>query len=123
MAFYLNYDEILNKGLEVYVKEHLSEYYDIFFFDKLDDWKDEWEYRWLLISNNSGYEYVNYDDSLKAVILGIDFPLENEIFILEYCKKLGIPAFRMNWQNGRPAKGLLYDPETGKIRINKRHQN
>ncbi len=107
--FHVDYDELKTLGYEKFIKKHIKENFQELYFEKMLDWKDECEYRWVLISDeNSDYEYVQYLDSLEAIILGVDFPPVYETIIEKYSKKYNINVVRMDWYNGKPSVIPVY---------------
>ncbi|MBT2727821.1 DUF2971 domain-containing protein [Bacillus sp. ISL-75] len=117
-AFYLNYDDIKKDGIEECAKNHLNLYNNELFFSKTPDWKDEWEYRYVVFSNQQNeYENVKYEDALERIILGADFPRVYETLIVEYCKKYNISASKMFWNNGGSGSVGIYNHESGISKI------
>ena len=60
-----NQERLLNKLFENYFLESR-------FFKKHFDWKDESEFRWLVLSKEETDLYIDFKDSLEAIILGCD---------------------------------------------------
>ena len=118
-SFNFDYDEVRKLGLENVAINHIKKYYEVLYFEKSLDWKEECEYRWVLLGAGSNYEYVEYKDSLVSIILGADFPQIYEMIIAEYCKKKKIHAARVFWNNGRPSILPVYIPETDESFINR----
>ncbi|MEK4650852.1 DUF2971 domain-containing protein [Niallia sp. FSL W8-0954] len=107
--FHVDYDELKSLGYEKFIKKQVKENYQELYFEKMLDWKDECEYRWVLVSDeNSEFEYVHYKDSLVAIILGVDFPPVYETIIESYSKKFKINVVRMYWNNGQPSVLPVY---------------
>lgn len=112
----LNYSEIKHMGIKDFVERHLTTYNKELFFEKLTDWKDECEYRWVLFSKESNqFEYVKFADSLVAIVLGIDFPPVYESILEIYSKKFNVHVVRMNWYNGVPTIHPVCSPEESHI--------
>lgn len=112
--FHVDYDELKTLGYDKFIEKHVKENYQELYFEKMLDWKDECEYRWVLISNeNSDYEYIQYMDSLVAIILGVDFPPVYETIIESYSKKFNVNVVRMDWYNGNPSVLPVYTVEDG----------
>lgn len=86
--------EILEKNLGRYL------------YSKYRDYRDEQEFRVSLYSDYfkaSESLYVNFADSLEAIILGSRFPVPYIENILRYEKELGVSVYQMDWYNGRPS--------------------
>ncbi len=65
---------------------------------KLPVWEYESEYRWIVCSQKPDELYIPYEDSLKAVVLGLNFNLD-------YLPKLkaqlkNIPIYRLRYESG-----------------------
>ncbi|MBM7605973.1 hypothetical protein JOC75_004001 [Metabacillus crassostreae] len=107
----INSEEIQSLGLKLFSKQHLNKYYKELFFEKMLDWKDESEYRWVFFSNEDRhYEVFKFQDALVGIILGVDFPPVYETIIESYCKKSNIHVIRMDWYNGKPNILPVYTP-------------
>ncbi len=65
------------------------------FFKKSIDWKEECEYRWLLFGQTEKPIYVSIEDSIEAVVLGSQFPLNQWSQVRAYCQQIGSPCFRL----------------------------
>ncbi len=62
-AFNLPYYQITRYGLKDYLyKIHFKKYRNELFFNKLLDWRDQQEYRLILIGNEEGYIDVPFKD-------------------------------------------------------------
>lgn len=118
-TFNINFADA-NKNMEESVKKHVLKHSRGLFFSKFHDWKDECEFRWVLLSSlKNEYEYLNYEDSLEAIIIGADFPKIYEPIIEAYCEKFKINAAKMFWMNGMPYIHPGYEAETGESYLNK----
>jgi hypothetical protein len=108
----LDFNEISISNLTDFSWKHCEKYMKELFFEKMMDWKEEWEYRWILFSNGqSNYEYFNYGDALDSIILGLDFPEAYYPIIGNYCKEFKVSAYKLRWFNGF-ALIAMYDNET-----------
>ena len=57
------------------MREHVKTHAKNFFFKKAQDWRDEREYRWVYCAKPDDSEIlVPIEESLKQVVLGVDFP-------------------------------------------------
>ena len=85
------------------VARHIDQHYRDFYFLKSDDWASEYEYRVLLTSaTGERYEYVDYGNSLVAVVVGYRFPAYQLAGALALCERRGIALRRMWWEGGAP---------------------
>ena len=90
--YFLNLSLHHVSDIETYLKsEQIPKNKDEYFFRKILDWKDEQEYRWVIISNNTDYELIDIKPSLKGIIVGDKFP---EIY--NYCLKYLNNKYKVN---------------------------
>lgn len=88
------YIEDKNKFFEALVR---NDFIKSKFFKKHYDWRDEHEYRWLVISNKTTDLYINFEDSLEAIVLGCDVkPVYFPIF-----KEYNVPVFYLDFVYGK----------------------
>ena len=95
----------LNTDRGLSVDEFIQKNYESYLFCKLLDYRDEQEYRICLYSDSFKEKdvcEVDYLDALEAIILGCKFPKAYWTNTDHYQKKLGVPAFYMQWLNGVP---------------------
>jgi hypothetical protein len=111
LAFHLDHREILAGSLESVLRAKVDRHHRTYFFTKAEDWSSEIEWRWVLRGADSEPEYVSIRDSLKAIVLGEDFPSVYEPAIVPFGERYGVPIARMHWMNGRPqASPGPYEP-------------
>jgi hypothetical protein len=92
-------EDIYENGLSNTIEPHLRKNNESLFFTKHLDWRDEWEHRWIIRSEEEKAEYVSITNCLKAVILGGECDLSNQSEILKACNILEIPVFKI-FQHG-----------------------
>lgn len=93
---------------EKYIHDNLEGY----LFLKLEDYRDEQEYRIVLYSkyfNNKDEVLINYLDSLEGIILGCKFPQVYIEMVMEFCKRLKVNLYYLFWSNGEPYLETIYD--------------
>lgn len=71
-----------------------------FFFRKLLDWKDENEYRFVVVSKSANQISIPIDNSLVTIILGWQFPEDDLEEIIELGKKYKVHVYQMEYYNG-----------------------
>lgn len=89
-----------------FTKRFIEMYIDKLLFTKLEDYKDESEYRYAVHSNSfidKNEIYINISNTLEGIILGTKFPKEYVVNIFNYSEETGIPVFSMTWENGVPS--------------------
>ncbi|MDP4146283.1 MAG: DUF2971 domain-containing protein [Bacillota bacterium] len=101
-AFSLDYSDIQKHGLQKVLKRYITKYNNTFFFKKAMDWQNEWEYRFILIDNDIKSKYFSIKDSIRGLILGVDFPKDYELDISAFSKRYNVPIVRILWRNGHP---------------------
>lgn len=96
--------DVLRSGIEIedYAFKHLQQNYKGLFFEKNLDYRDENEFRIVVITKSTGYLTYNYNDSLIAVVVGVDFPASYGKSIEEMAVASGAALRRAKWQNGKP---------------------
>ncbi|MCK8060971.1 DUF2971 domain-containing protein [Fusibacter sp. A2] len=99
----INSDALINFR-DFFITEHLIRYREDLFFTKNTDWKDEFEYRLLLLTDNKKSDYfIDIHNSLKAVFCGLDFPdvyMSSLRNLLEYSN---VEIYRLVLSNGVPS--------------------
>ena len=69
------------------------------YFKKSIDWKEECEYRWLLFARTEKPIYVSIENSIKAVVLGSRFPLNQWSQVKDYCREIGSSCFWLEYRH------------------------
>jgi hypothetical protein len=90
---------------EISLMELIESNLKAFLFLKLEDYRDEQEYRMCLYSSTFDDKEglsIGYGDSLKAIILGCRFPAQYVINMHYYMKEQNIALFQLLWENGVP---------------------
>jgi len=110
---WLDYSDIIKYGLTNGIRKHYSDNYQHYFLSKFPDWQGESEYRWLIHSPTKEPELISIEGTMKAVLVGSEFPKVYEPAIKKICKELNVSAGRMHWNNGMPDPNFLeiYDPK------------
>lgn len=90
----------VDKALEMQMDKYFHEY----FFLKMMDYRDEHEYRLVVIVNGGDSIGLPIESSLKGVIVGIDFPSEGygRIDGLAQRCSSSVDRYFLSWQEGRP---------------------
>lgn len=96
-ANYINAEQVLEDGLEKTLVKHIIQFKDAFYFRKDSDWQGEDEWRSVILKWDKGYEYVNIQESLIAIILGVDFPKSEISSISKLAKQINAKTFKLSW--------------------------
>lgn len=91
-------------GSDQAVYEFIESNKDAIFFQKAEDWASESEYRFLttLPDEFHGELFTSIGSSLRALLVGEDFPKWSRPQVQKICDGLGVPALGVFWSHGRP---------------------
>jgi hypothetical protein len=84
------------------IKAHLNSWFSALFLRKLTDWANEDEYRWIYLDTNPEPIYVDFEDSLEAIVIGEHVSDVHSEDILRHCVEYHADVANLNWQNGFP---------------------
>jgi hypothetical protein len=97
-------NDALTNFRDFFISEHLIKYRENLFFTKNTDWRDEFEYRLLLLTDNKKPDYfIDIRNSLKAVFCGLDFPDVYMRSLRNLLKFTDIEIYRLDLSNGIPS--------------------
>jgi hypothetical protein len=91
-------DESRMKAVDDYIERH----HRAFFFLKHVDFESEHEYRAVVRGPRSDYAYLDWRDSLYAVIPGERFPCWQLPGVLEICATAGVELHQVGWDRAQP---------------------
>lgn len=95
--------QIKINGIHDYFKSYLNEYYDTLFFEKLKDYRDEREYRFVIFNEHSeNYEHIDIADILEGVVTGMYFDKKSYQDVNKYASVYNFKLRNMSWQQGTP---------------------
>lgn len=97
-----DWGEVEHVGFTEYARAYIKKHAQAIFFLKVKDYRDEQEFRIAVHGGSSGYLYVPFDSALRAVILGVDFPLGLIPAARYFCGQRNVPLVMLNWKFGRP---------------------
>ncbi len=98
-------------GLEAVMEPHIARFRNELFFTKHFDWRDEWEYRWVVRSEEDSPLFVPIDTALKAVLVGQDCPPQQVTRLVDACKVSRVGVHRVFWHGWAVSMfGDLLDP-------------
>jgi hypothetical protein len=82
------------------------------FLTKHPDWRDETEFRWLVYSPDNNPEFVSIINTIKTILIGIDFPSSEASNLINLCKDSNVSIGRMRLVDGTLAAtfGDPYQP-------------
>lgn len=102
---------IIEHGIDKAIEIQIDKYFHEYFFLKLMDYRDEHEYRLVVIVDDGDSIGLPIESSLKGVIVGIDFPRREYEHIDELSQNCNSAAERwfLSWQEGRPQLWNLWE--------------
>lgn len=100
--FNIDVDLLQTKTPSEYVKAHLSRYARPLFFEKLLDWRDEAEWRVVILAEASGSLYLPIDDSLVAVVHGDATDPDASEALMAKTNSDQVQHLGISWKNSSP---------------------
>jgi hypothetical protein len=102
---------ILHNSVEEALRMQIDANFHEYFFLKSMDYRDEHEYRLVVIADDGDSIGLPVESSLKAVIVGVDFPPENykSINALAQNCSSSVERWFLSWQEGRPQLWNLWE--------------
>jgi hypothetical protein len=100
--FNIDVDLYESFGSTAYIRSHLQRHHVRLFFEKLTDWRDESEWRIVLLTEDVGNIYLPYDDSLVAVAHGDATHPDVSEALMARTKGSEIQHLGISWKNSTP---------------------
>jgi Protein of unknown function (DUF2971) len=101
-AFRVEYDLLLKVGLDEYCRLHINHYSKELYFDKLRDWRDEHEWRIVLLEPNGPPSLLNFEDALVGVVHGDCTPTADSERAISLVPESCVEHTGLKWQNHCP---------------------
>lgn len=98
--YLINVDVLEEVGRNAYAQLHLKTHYRRLFFEKMMDWRDECEFRWVALANSDQDLYVSIRDSLVGVMIGESAPDEVVVQVMQAGG--AIRYMGLKWKNCSP---------------------
>lgn len=89
-------------GLQAYSHSHIKRHYRELFFEKLTDWRDEAEWRIVLLSETHESLYLPFGESLVGVIHGDATDPDTSEQIMSATKSSEVEHMGIGWTNSSP---------------------
>src|SRR5690606_25645681 len=100
--FMVDIDCLETFGRSKYVVYHMCAHYRRLFFEKMSDWRDECEWRYLLHTDDTEAKYVEYRSSLVGIVFGENTSVD----VVDNAKSLtrgqGLHYISLVWRNSSP---------------------
>lgn len=100
--YQINIDALEDLGLQQYAKLHVQHYFRRLFLEKMTDWRDEAEYRWIVFADTRDELYVPLDECLEGLIFGEATTIRDIKTMMELAEPIGAQCMRLKWRNCAP---------------------
>lgn len=98
----INVDHLETIGPKAYAEAHLKTHYQRLFFEKMTDWKDEAEWRYVVFTTTEDDLYLDIKDSLAGIMFGEntqEIMIQN---IMEQTECWDLKYMGLKWKNCSP---------------------
>ena len=102
-------DTLPNEQNQDFAEAYIEHHKDELFFQKVLDWQTEYEYRFVTTAPPEVPLYVDYGDSLCAVVVGERLPHWQYASALKASRISEVPVALMNWRTGFPVQVPLLE--------------
>jgi hypothetical protein len=110
--FTINIDVLEKDGPEIYAQRHLQMFYQRLFFEKMTDWRDEKEWRWVVFAPTETDINIKFEDSLAGVMFGDASADETIDKVMAMTQLWGLRYCGLKWKNHSPWYDYLrYGPK------------
>ena len=110
--YQINIGVVQKIGIDRYARLHRKTFCQRLFFQKMHDWRDETEFRWVIFSQTEAELYIDFGDTLTGVIFG-DRVSDSEVEQALRNLPLDVQVMGVKWKNC----GAWYD--FGALRYNR----
>ncbi|MFC1936287.1 DUF2971 domain-containing protein [Chloroflexota bacterium] len=109
----VNYEDIKKHGITEGIRKFFYNDYKAAFLTKSKEWESEYEYRWLIHSQDEQLQHISVEGIISGLLVGVDFPEVYEPSLIAICKKLNILGGKMDWRQGIPIAQFnsIYNPD------------
>jgi hypothetical protein len=101
-ALFAQLADAVKRGPDKFLDEHLALHIDELFFKKLTDWATEFEYRFVVRTDDEAPVFVDIAPALRAVIVGWLVARAYRPAFRALCDEHGLGLFRLEWHVGKP---------------------
>ncbi|TEW43610.1 DUF2971 domain-containing protein [Psychromonas algicola] len=98
----LHYSLLKELGVPEYVKRHIYTHNNELIFEKSLDWRDEEEYRYMMLINNINNQYLKYENALCGVVFGAGTDDKDQKRIFQMTYKDGTEFEQIKYSNSTP---------------------
>lgn len=105
----LNGNQLIKDGVESYCYNHIQLHSDDLFFIKNIDYRDECEYRVVVIDPDRQYASIDISEAIRGVIAGDRTPKVYHPMIRQQSENYGVEFRYVHWEKGKPFLFKLTD--------------
>lgn len=98
----INIDILEDEGRAIYAARHLESYWEKLYFEKMTDWKDECEWRFVAFANSDSDLYVAYTGALDGIVFGDETPPQTIQAVIDATAGHGLRYIGLKWKNCSP---------------------
>lgn len=100
--YMINTDVLEQVGRAAYPDLHLKTHNQRLFFEKMTDWRDECEWRWVAFARSDDDLYINFGNSLVGVMFAEDTKESDVQAIMDLTKSWALRYMGLKWKNCSP---------------------
>ena len=115
--FMINADVLADAGEEEHAKIHVSWFFKELFFEKMLDWGNEAEYRWVVFDDSDEDKFIDFGAALAGIVYGDGTHTEFMDEFMELTENKSVAHLGLKWKNSSP----WYD--YGNLRLNRALRN
>jgi hypothetical protein len=98
----VNIDVLESIGRQAYVRAHLEQFKQQLFFEKMVDWRDEAEYRWVLLTDTTEDLFVPFGGALVGIVFGERTEPAAIDRMMAMTESWGLDRIGLKWSNASP---------------------
>jgi hypothetical protein len=100
--YMINVDALEILGRAAYVQAHLRAHHKSLFFEKMTDWGDEVEWRWVVFSDHQADIYLNLGDSVAGLMFGENTDEKIIQDLMDLTESWDLRYMGLKWKNSSP---------------------
>jgi hypothetical protein len=100
--FAADMDAIQELGFERYAAAHFHAFVGPLFFEKMQDWRDEDEFRWIVADDDGNDKFVDIAASLVGIVYGDSTGQEDIKSTIDITADLNLTHMAIRWSNSSP---------------------
>jgi len=98
----INVDVLESDGRSTYAARHLRTHWKKLFFEKMTDWRDECEWRYVVFTNSDADLFVAYEQALDGIVFGEETPPDTIQAVIDATAGRGVRYVGLKWKNCSP---------------------